>query len=432
MLGGLRWEIFHILLTATQSLERFKQHNELGAPCSAWQTPAMTTNKQGDLICAAQFARLSLRGRADPDSLQQARSLAESSTPFWGAFLTLASEEKISPLLYDALRNQNIATAEVEQALYEEYTYTSRCNLLYFHELSLYLQRLASAGLQAIVLKGGVMAEVVYGNIALRPLLDLDMLLDPEQVPGALQILLSSGYTQDIEPHQGATLDYENEILLSKPGIEQVDIELHWSLFDSPFYQEVLPMDWFWDTAQPTSIGGATGLILGPEAQILHLCGHLSLHHSREPDLLWLNDIAEVIRYYENKIDWDLLLEKVQVCKLVLPIKKILPQVAGELGAPIPDDVLSGCLSLSASLEEAQVYAWHIDPERSVAQRIWSDIAYIPDWSRRLRYVLVKLIPSPSYMIPRYQIPFRVLLPFYYIYHLLIGFYSGVLLLVRR
>jgi len=392
----------------------------------------MTTIEQGSLSKAAQFARLCLRGRADPHSLQQAQSLAESSRPFWEEFLALANEEKISPLLYDALRERKFIPTEVERALHKEYAYTSRRNLLFFHELSIYLHRLESAGLQAIMLKGAVMAEVVYGNIALRPLLDLDLLLDLQHVPDALQILLSVGYAQDIEPQQGAALEYENEILLSKPGIEEVGIELHWSLFDSPYYQDLLPMDWFWDTALPTTFGEAASLILGPEAQILHLCGHLSLHHNREPDLLWLNDIAEVIHFYKNKIDWNLLLEKAQVCKLVLPVQRVFPRVAGELGAPIPDEVLTSCSSLSASPDETQVFAWHTAPERSAAQRIWSDIVYIPDWSRRLHYVLVKLLPSPSYMIPRYRIPFRLLLPFYYLYHLLIGLYSGVHLLVRR
>ena len=65
-------------------------------------------------------------------------------------------------------------------------------------------------------------------------------------------------------------------------------IDVHWSLFDSPYYQDRNAMDWFWDTAEPVLYRRSSST----EALLIHLCGHLALHHGTR-GLLWGHDIVE-------------------------------------------------------------------------------------------------------------------------------------------
>jgi hypothetical protein len=76
--------------------------------------------------------------------------------------------------------------------------------------------------------------------------------------------------------------------------------------FDSTHHQEVIENDWLWATVEAVIVANRENLILGREALLLHLCGHLVLHH-RGQGLLWWNDIAQFLQRYGKKLNWHLL-----------------------------------------------------------------------------------------------------------------------------
>jgi hypothetical protein len=94
------------------------------------------------------------------------------------------------------------------------------------------------------------------------------------------------------------------------------------------YYKQQLSMHWFWQTTHKAYDGSQPLVVLGLEVQILHLCGHIALHHTHEPQLLWLYDLAELIITNNKKIDWDLLIDKVQTFQIILPLRQILATIA--------------------------------------------------------------------------------------------------------
>jgi hypothetical protein len=58
-----------------------------------------------------------------------------------------------------------------------ETLYSALRNMRRCHELSKVLRILQNDGIPVIVLKGAALAEVVYGNIALRSMSDVDLLV---------------------------------------------------------------------------------------------------------------------------------------------------------------------------------------------------------------------------------------------------------------
>jgi hypothetical protein len=372
------------------------------------------------------FFALCLRGRRDPAALEAARDLSRSPDFDWATVLSASKQWFLGPLLYAAVRGQGFVPPQVEQALRDEYDFTARRNVWLFHQLAEVLACLRSAGSGVIVLKGAALVQMVYGgNVALRPLRDLDLLIRPEVVAEAQRLLGAMGYVSvRAETRAGAMLDYENEVTLFKPGSVGVLLELHWSLIDSPFYQRTLSGDWFWHTAQPLAIGSERALALGVEAQLLHLCAHLRLHHAGQ-ELLWLNDVAEVLYAYQQRIDWAVLLQQAQALALVLPTQQVLAQVAGELNAPVPEAVLAQLSELRATADEAQAYSRLAVKNRSVARRLWDDLAALPGWRARLRFAWSNLFPSWAYMRRRYHIAHPWLLALYYPYRWWLGLRSG-------
>ena len=363
-----------------------------------------------ELVC------LALRTLCDADAACALAVAVGDPGVDWKAVCRLADAERVAPLLSRALRPLPTVPAEVARRLRDAHHRAAASNLLLRRELTGVLQALDGAGIPALVLKGAALAETVYPNIALRPMQDLDLLLWQRDLPRALATLAGLGFAADrVEARTGTGAAYENEWHLHKQRGRKTTIEIHWSLFDSPHYQSALAMDWFWDTADTAMIADTPARMLGPEAQLLHLCGHLRLHH-RGDELLWLYDVAQVIAAWHARIDWRSLLEQACRFDLVLSLRDVLGRVAVDWHAPVPDAVLHQLRALQPSRREARVFAWLTQPDRSVAQRLLVDLASLQSWPRRLAFAMINLFPSADYMRQRYRIRHPVLTPFYYPY----------------
>ncbi len=371
-----------------------------------------------------------LRGRFDPAALEEAERLMRCDGFDWEAWLQAAESESVAPLLHRILHGRESLPPHVAEHLRTAYQRSAVRNLLAFRDLAGLLAGFERDRIPAIVLKGAALAETVYGDIAVRPMADLDLLVARGDMGRAVLLMEGLGYrTIGLETHPGSAIEYENEVALARPGGAGTMVELHWSLLDSPHHQRRMAMDWFWASAErphpPSPLLRGEGLrVLGPEALLLHLCAHLALHHRGE-GLLWLHDIAEVLHFYCDRLNGDLLLAKAAEYDLVLPLQGTLPRVAEGWGAPLPDDFLRRLARLQPSPAEVRVFRRLTAAERPVAFRFWADLAAMDGWRARLRYGLGNLFPSPAYMRGRYGIRHGWLLPLYYPYRWWVGLRGG-------
>lgn len=365
---------------------------------------------------ARLFLERSLQSRRDSSRLDQARAVAKSPGFDWPEVVRQVTHERIGPILYHSLRNQEILPPDLERMWLEQYHATSVRNVTLLGELERAIRLLDAGGIDVIVLKGAALIETVYHSVAVRPLHDLDVLVERRHLPAAFAILAGDGYEPEgMETHHGATLEYENERLLRKAGPIDVLLEVHWSLFDSPFYQTHLNLAWFRSSAVRGRVGDASALMLGPEAQLLHLAGHLMLHH-QGVELLWVNDIAELLAAHEGELDWGQTIAHAQSSYLVLPLQRVAATMADEWSAPIPEEALARIRALEPLSEERWVFD-HVSGEgRPIAQRFWADVVSLPAWGSRVRFAWANLFPSSAYMQQRYAIRHPLLVPLYYPY----------------
>jgi len=383
-------------------------------------------HRDSDYRTASEFLHLCLRGRWDPTALEAASDQSNSSHVDWQTVCQVAQRERLAPLLYHLTRGWGTATG-LPPAVYEDlrraYLGTARRNAILFSELERILPGLAAAGVPVLLLKGAALAQVVYGNIALRPMADLDLLVREKDVPAALRVLPALGY--DIIP----PLVYRSEVMLERHmQAERVLVELHWSPFVPPYYQYGGLIDWVWRTALPVADGPipSSAWVLGVEAQLLQLCGHIQLHHAAEGEArqLWLHDVAEVIAHYRDSIDWDEMLARAQEYDLVLPMQCIVAQVIPEHGCrsskgwqpPVPAGIPERLRAMQPSPGEQHLHARLADGSRAGAQRVWADLAALPGRGPQLDFTWRNLFPPAGYMHTCYRVPHQLLVPLYYPY----------------
>ena len=197
-------------------------------------------------------------------------------------------------------------------------------------ELTNILSAFSQNGIAAMPLKGTVLAEVLYGNPALRPMVDMDILVHPEEISLAQSLLAKLGYKQ-VDPWPYWDHPF-HEAPYYKKGSFTLFLELHWALDDRKLV--AVPEQDIWRRAQPIELQGFSTMTLSPEDNLLFLANHLA---KQDIDLLKsLGDIAELIKKYNEALDWDYITESAHSWQIEAAVYYSLRRARDLLGAPVP------------------------------------------------------------------------------------------------
>lgn len=202
-------------------------------------------------------------------------------------------------------------------------------------ELLTVLAALRQAGVDATPVKGVVLAETLYGSLALRPTADLDVLVRPEDAPCAREVLAALGYHHgDAPPFEALHHPYHDPQYYRSTAGGEVCLELHRALWASRFWDED---DGYWGRRVTTDLGGAQARVLSAEDTLLHL----AIHRARSPlRLRHLADIAELVRRHDGSLDWDLVLDTTRRTGARTAVHTSLTLSARLLGARVPAGVI--------------------------------------------------------------------------------------------
>ncbi len=275
-----------------------------------------------------------------PDSDQQMTSkLGQLSDPEWEDLIHQAIRHLVSPLLYLRLNGSPARSSVpdwVRHRLRLLYLKNGGRNTHLYHELGKVLESFRKNHIPVIALKGAHLAEKIYGNIALRPMNDLDLLVRKEDLKNLEGPLLKLGY-HPISQRKQDTGEYHH--LVYQLPEKEITLEIHWDLIGSryPFHVD---MDGQWKRARPSIIGGVEILVQCPEDLLLHLCLHTTRDLLFETGLKPLWDLYETIRHYEKTIDWNQVLLRSRQWGIENAVYLILNLTKEILGASVPEEVL--------------------------------------------------------------------------------------------
>jgi Uncharacterised nucleotidyltransferase len=165
------------------------------------------------------------------------------------------------------------------------------------------LTALAERGIAVIVLKGAALVETVYGNLAVRPMHDADLMVRWADAAGAARALEDLGFEAD-DWFQPRAWYLENLHHLVPYRRGSVTVEVHHQLLPPGVPLSASP-DVFWSRASPAVVGGVATRVLAADDQLLHVALHLCYSHYFAGWLSGVRDLAEITRHSGSSLDWD-------------------------------------------------------------------------------------------------------------------------------
>ena len=223
----------------------------------------------------------------------------------WPAIFTLANQQKLLPILFEAVRKmpaagENAALFAVtkQQVIGQVLNQTVRSA-----EFADLYHKLRAAGLHPIVVKGQLCSRL-YPLKDHRISADDDLLIPDGEFMACHEQLLTNGLTTDTPVDELATAD---EVSYTKEG-SPLYIELHRHLFDSAedAHDE---LNHFFADINPVETDGF--LAMPPHEHLLYLILHAYKHFVRSGiGLRQFCDIGLWAREYHDEIDWQRLHEQ--------------------------------------------------------------------------------------------------------------------------
>jgi hypothetical protein len=243
-----------------------------------------------------------------PLGLCDDKSPVANSEAQWEQLFAEAEKHDVNPMVHAALsRHPEAAPAAVWQSFRQAAQVLAQRNLRFTFELNRILKGFERHQIAVIPFKGPALAELAYGNFALRQYSDLDLLVRPADVEAARISLQEAGFAPSkafSAAQQAALLHTGYERAFDGPGAPNL-VELQWQLLPR-FYSVDLSMDELFSRAVPLDLGGQSIRSLAPEDLVIAICLHAAKHAWVR--LSWLCDLAAAARTLA--IDWGLLAQR--------------------------------------------------------------------------------------------------------------------------
>jgi hypothetical protein len=260
-----------------------------------------------EALCLYRLLAYCARARCEEPHHRQITQKASEITQ-WQEALDLAEMNGLAPLLYTHLQEANAPFPDaVKRALQGLYLRHRQVNQVRTAILGDILTAYDAAGIKALVLKGAALAHLVYPQPGLRPMRDIDFLVEESAARRAQQILADLGFhapLHDIETK--ITLHHHLKPAVLDTGSLSISVEIHYRFFKDdhpgPMYLHDLTA-----IPQPFSLGtGITAYTLGHEDMLWHLCRHMLDNATvfYPTRLVWVADIVSYAEYFADAIDW--------------------------------------------------------------------------------------------------------------------------------
>jgi Uncharacterised nucleotidyltransferase len=166
------------------------------------------------------------------------------------------------------------------------------------------LSAFAAAEIPMMLLKGAALAHLIYPSPALRPMLDIDILIDPANSSAAIKLAESLGYV--FAPRHSSKyakhMHHLPPAMTTQSGF-RVFLEIHNDTM-SPNQPQRLGLSTLAVKPRPFRRGsGPDGLTLGHTDMLRHLARH-AFEPARQIRLIHLYDLWRYHTIFRDEIDW--------------------------------------------------------------------------------------------------------------------------------
>jgi hypothetical protein len=277
---------------------------------------------------------------------------------------------RLLPLVYRNLGPDSF-DAEVAGRLRGLYRRSWSHNQLLFKRATEAIAALEGAGIGTLVIKGASLAILSYGDVGVRPMDDVDVLVPIERTREAIAALTAVGWPPGHDdPLAWAQVHHS----LGFSGPQGGEVDLHWFALWQPARDDRL-----WDASVPMELAGAATRAPCPADQLLLACVH-GTPWSPLPPFRWIADAATVIRTADESLEWDRLEAEAERRRLTVACAAALSYLRAEFDLVVPEATLRRLRAAPVSRHERAAFraACRPDDPLRTLQMAW-------DRYRRLR-----------------------------------------------
>ena len=221
----------------------------------------------------------------------------------WDIFIPLAEMHSLAPLVYHHLQQANAPVpADVKLKCQGLYLRHRQANQSMMAALENILNLLKNDQIEAVVLKGAALANLVYPQIGLRPMRDLDILVPHAQAQKAQDLLQQSGYDAmgfaENLPDDHRHLD----VLQKTRNGRIVSVEIHDQLLSGLMSAGSKNFETLKRPFLPfTTPNKTTAQTLNPDEMLWHLYQHMMAEVMR---LIRIVDLVGFAEAMQQEINW--------------------------------------------------------------------------------------------------------------------------------
>jgi hypothetical protein len=214
-------------------------------------------------------------------------ALRPLSVPDWVNLVQESISHQVAPLLHRRLKALETLITPPPLAvaqLRSSYLKNSARGIWFMNGLPWIVEALREENIPVILYKGIYLAGVLYEDVGLRPMVDIDILIH-ESDYSKVRLCL-------------------DKLRQSRPAIcPPVDIKTHTAGIASLHNVDT---DGIWKRAQSISINGVKAMVLAPEDMFLTLCMHHFFQHAGQLTIgiRAFCDVQAVLDRYRDKMDW--------------------------------------------------------------------------------------------------------------------------------
>ena len=247
-----------------------------------------------------------------------------------------AAEHGVTNLLYLSTRGMDELDAELRSLLGTVFHLNLTHHMKVIGELTAMGAALDAAGVPFMIVKGPVLAEVVYPRNDLRAYGDLDLVIPRGSFGDAITVLLESGC--DMVDRNWRVIRREMRGQLHMTARFGTSLDVHWHLLNRSSVRRSfhIDMDALFERARTVSLDGPNVLTLDAPDTLLQLAVHAALAGGAK--LAWLKDIDRAAA--DRELDWDRVVRRAEEWGVGEVAAVSLRRSMQLLDAPVPAEVV--------------------------------------------------------------------------------------------
>lgn len=299
----------------------------------------------------------------------------------------------------------------------EEYYQVASRNLYLLEEFFRIQDFFTDEGVRIIPLKGIALIQGPYSNIGERFITDIDVLVRAKDALRAIALLNAEGYSNPPLHFDAAKpySDFYNSLLLDKPSAIPYCIHLHWHLLNSvlPFFMFNIDMEKIWQEAKIKMYDGRDILMMNPEQEIVYLAIHAAKHAYEQVGLL--KDIQKITVYYQDKLDWQEVIETARNWNAALPLYNLLLLTSKRLEVIFPEYIWGALKPKKLTRANQRMISRILEGRFSGNNFLYVCLDLCEKLSDKIKFIVLTFFPPPLQMLRIYALRSRSLFFFYYL-----------------